>query len=106
MASEVDLSTVAAQANAHLWDSLIEDAFNYLVPTQEDTTKYAFEAVEMVLKVLGVENPRGADHVKVRIEDLDGKMTKVAIHYEAITEQGQTAIVALGYGEPEPGERN
>lgn len=106
MASELDLAVVAEQANAHIWDSLIEDACNYLTPSKEEATKYAIEAVEMVLKELGLKSPVGKDHVKVVIEDLDGKMTKVAIHFEAITDEGQTAIVALGYGEPKPGERN
>lgn len=108
-----DFQKAVQQANDHIWDSLQERAMHTDgKPTKEEALRFVSEGVEMLLKHMQLTNPKitsvkAEDHVKIEIEDLNGQMTKVAIHMEARSEPGETIMFAFGYGpEQEQGAVN
>src|SRR5438128_5583051 len=103
MGKQLDLSAVAQKANDHIWESLQEAAFQDGVPSKDDAKRFVAEAVEMVLTEMqptepGLKSVKADDHVSIEIEDLNGRMTKVAIHMEVKnkSEYGQTILCLFG----------
>lgn len=110
MANEYDLSAVAKEANAAIWDAIEEHAIVEDNPaTKEQVIGYAETGIMIILKALNLPEPiRISDHVKVTIEDLSGDMLKVGIHMEPMSKHGDTVVQVFGIepDEARPGTLN
>lgn len=101
----IDLEQAYADAHVAIWGALQEHVIREeKPPTQAEVTGFAEEGIKIVLKALGIKDPVPSEHVKITIEDLDGKMMKVALHLDPITPQGDTIVQLFGSNPDVPTE--
>lgn len=98
MATETkDISGKYQEANDFIYDCLQEHILNTgEAPTSDEVTEYVRSGVKILLDALVGAEAVVDDHVGIRIEDLDGKSTKLGIHMESRSEIGSTIVALFG----------